>query len=424
MAVRPEEYVALARSLLAQSPRPASRFELPLTADTFGEAEIGAAIQALVEGPYTQGPRVAAFEERFAREHGAAGAVFCNSGSSANLLAMSVLARPGAGGAPPIIAPGDEVIVPAVTWSTTVWPIAQIGAIPVLADVTEETLNVTAETIERGLSPLTRAVVLVHLLGNPAPVRAIADLCAARGLTLVEDACEALDARAEGRPVGTFGRFGTFSFYFSHHISTIEGGMVLYRDAADGERLRVQRAHGWTRQMPEPRRREIEVAHPDIDPRFLFVDTGYNLRATEIQAAIGLVQLERRAAFLERRRAVAAAWSEAVAAHSELFAPVRFEPGASFFAWPLVPRAGGAAERAALVRFLEDRGIETRPLVAGNLARQPALGAVKHRVAGPLTGADRLHERAIYVGIHPGLSDAQIALLPEALDAFAREVKR
>jgi CDP-6-deoxy-D-xylo-4-hexulose-3-dehydrase len=415
----PPPFLDAVRALRRGFPEPPPRYRLPLTVNTFEEEEIAAALEALVRGPLTMGPRVAAFEAEFAAAHGAPAAVFCNSGSSANLLAVSALTRP-LGGDGPALAPGDEVIVPALTWSTTVWPVVQAGAVPVLADVSPGTLALTLESVERALSARTRAVFAAHILGNPAPVAEIAALCARRRLTLLEDACEALDAEIDGRKAGTFGRMGTFSFYFSHHLCTIEGGMVLCADGADAANLRILRAHGWIRDLPEPDRRAAAARHPDIDPRFLFVDTGYNLRGTEVQAAIGRVQFARRLGFRERRRQAAASWSAALDRHRDLFEPVRFSDGANPFAFPLVLRREAPASRGALARHLEERGIETRPVLAGNLARQPALAGLRHRVAGPLPGADLVHERGLYVGLHPGLTEDDLAVLPEAIEGFAR----
>lgn len=415
----PPMFVEAVDKLRAAWPEPKSPYRLSLSANTFGTAEIAAALEALVRGPMTMGPRVNAFERAFADAHGAVDAVFCNSGSSANLLAVAALTRMRAPDGKPVLQPGDEVIVPAVTWSTTLWPVAQVGAVPVLADVSPETLNLTLETVKRALSPKTRAIFAVHLLGNPAPVDALRDLCAERGLTLIEDVCEALDARLPGGPAGTFGCMGTFSFYFSHHICTIEGGMVVCNDPELADHLRVLRAHGWTRHLSPERRAREEAASPDIDPRFLFVDQGYNLRPTDVQAAIGLVQFDRRLEFLKRRREVAAVWMALRDELSALFEPIRFEPGASHFALPMLLRPD-APPRQVLFDWLEANGVETRPLVAGNLARQPALAHMAHRIAGPLPGADALHERGLYLGIHPNQSDADIAWLGEVLRAFAQ----
>lgn len=197
--------------------------------------------------------------------------------------------------------------------------------------------------------------------------------------------------------------------------------MVVANDAVDGETLRTLRAHGWSRNLSPDRRAAVEVAYPDIDPRFLFVDAGYNLRPTELQAAIGMVQMDRRAGFLDVRRRLGAEWAAARDAHPTLFEATVFAPGASHFAFPIVLREDAPASRTDLMAFMEARGIETRPLVAGNLARQPGMQGVEHRVAGPLTGADALHTRAMYVGM-PVTDDAPAHLVPEAIDAFAREV--
>lgn len=420
----PAPFVQAVAALRAAYPEKPSAYRLPLTSNTFGDLEIAAALEALVRGPMTLGPRVAAFEAEFAQAHGAPDAVFCNSGSSANLLAMAVLARPQSADAGPLLAAGDEVVVPAVTWSTTIWPVAQVGCVPVLADVDPATLNVTVESVERALSPKTKAVFLAHILGNPAPIVDIADLCRQRGVMLVEDVCESLDAELAGRKCGTFGRMGTYSFYFSHHMCTTEGGMVVCMDPADGDRLRIQRAHGWTRNLPAASKAAWEQRNPDVDPRFLFVDTGYNLRATDVQAAIGLVQLRRRTEFLARRRQVGRAWGQARDRHPDVYVPMQIAAGSSHFALPIVLQPGLGLGRADLAAFLENRGVENRPLVAGNLARQPALRHVPHRVAGPLQGADALHERAMYVGIHPNQSDEDVALLVDLLDEFAATARR
>lgn len=413
-------FLDAASALRATFPEAPSRYALPLAFNTFGDAEIAAAMEVLVTGPLTLSRRVEAFEHRFAEEHGAPDAVYVNSGSSANLLMLSALAR-GIDGAPPAIGPGDEVIAPAVTWSTTIWPITQVGAVPVLVDVSPTTLNMTVKAVEQAIGPRTRAIFATHLLGNPAPVDDLRALADSHGLAFFEDCCEALDAEAGGRKVGTFGRMGSYSFYFSHHICTIEGGMVVVADAVDGEALRTIRAHGWSRNLSPDRRAAAEAAHPDIDPRFLFVEPGYNLRPTELQAAIGLVQMGRRAKFLEVRKRLGAEWAAARDAHPALFEPTIFAPGASHFAFPVVLRPDAPASRAHLMAFMEARGIETRPLVAGNLARQPGLMRVSHRIAGDLKGADALHTRAMYVGM-PVTDDAPAHLVPEAIEAFAAEV--
>lgn len=423
----PAEFLDAVRTLRAKFPEAPPSEAIPLAANTLEDAEIAAALEALVRGPMTLGKRTLAFEREFAAAQGARDAVFVSSGSAANLLVLALLAYPDGlhENAPdPVLGPGDEVIVPAVTWSTTIWPVIQVGAVPVLADVDPQTLNLTVESVERAIGPKTKAVFAVHLLGNPAPVDALRELCDARGLTLIEDTCEALDAEISGKKAGTFGRAGTYSFYFSHHITTIEGGMVVCDSVEDADRLRALRAHGWTRHLSPARRQAVEAAHSDIDPRFLFVERGFNFRNTDVHAAIGRIQLQRSGEFLERRRQIAAAWGPARDALAGVFLPMKIEPGSSHFALPLVIDPAARVDRAALIEFLESKGVATRPLVAGNLARQPGMRAAPHRAADDLSGAQLLHERAIYIGIHSYMSDTELALIPQLLNEFAAEASK
>lgn len=369
------------------------------------EDEVQAAVACLRSGRVTQGEKVAEFEAAFAEAHGYPPdrAVFCNSGSSANLLAVTALD----------LKPGDEVIVPAVTWATGVWPIAQCGGVPVLVDVEPETLNVTLASVGQGVGLKTVAIFAAHLLGNPSPRMQFA------GTVMLEDCCEALGVMSGNHTSGTSGRFGTFSFYLSHHVTTIEGGMVLCRDAQDADRLRVIRNHGMSRHLSAGARLDAERAHPDIDSRFLFLEAGYNLRGTDVAAAIGLAQWPKQEAWAVRRREIAAFWTEIL--DREIFAPVKWAAGAVPFAFPLICRE--EAMQNPLIAQLEAAGIETRPILAGNLARQPAMQKIRHRIAGPLTGADVLHDRGLYVGLNPQLTLEQIEYLPRALKSFKEHFK-
>jgi CDP-6-deoxy-D-xylo-4-hexulose-3-dehydrase len=389
------DFLQAAQKLRDAYPIQSSKYRLPLVnPEALGVEEIAAALEALICGPVTQGWRVRAFEEAFAKAHGSADAVFCNSGSSANLLAMIAMD----------LFPGEEVLVPAVGWPTTIWPIAQLGCIPVLADLNPEILepNIGAD--------VRIARIAVHLMGQP---------CFYGGFRVIEDCCEALDAVLDGgsvlggSKVGTMGRFGTFSFYISHHITTIEGGMVLCRDTEDASRLRSIRSHGLSRDLLPEMRGILEAANPSIDPRFLFGEVGYNLRGDDVRAAIGLVQFAKREPWIHARRSVARIWTAAL--NQDHFQPIKWQPGAVPFAFPLVCRGDF---KAKLLTHLEAHGIENRPLVAGNMARQPALQKIKHRIAGPLTGANFLHDHACYVGIHPQMTSEQIDLLPEVLREF------
>ncbi|NQW52664.1 MAG: DegT/DnrJ/EryC1/StrS family aminotransferase, partial [Rhodospirillales bacterium] len=249
----------------------------------------------------TMGAKVREFERAFASHFGWRHGLMNNSGSSANLLAVAALANPACRDG---FKPGDEIIVPALSWSTTVWPIIQCGLVPVIVDIDPATFNIDPNEIEKAISPRTRGVMIVPVYGNPCAMDAIVDVCKRHGLELIEDCCEALGAYYDGKPVGKFGRVGTFSFYYSHHMTTLEGGICVTDDFEFSELMRILRAHGWVREVEDQQKWFDE--HPEIDRRFLFVNVGYNLRPTELQGAMGLVQLPKLASYVERRRQNAA----------------------------------------------------------------------------------------------------------------------
>jgi CDP-6-deoxy-D-xylo-4-hexulose-3-dehydrase len=395
--------------------------ECPLSVALYGADEVSAALDCMLDQQVTMGERVREFERAFADFMGSRHAIMVNSGSSANLLAMSVLAsdRLPSGLRPGGLRPGDEVIVPAVTWATTIAPVLQLGCVPVLVDIDQDTLNLRPEDLAEAISPQTRAIFPVHLLGNPIDMPALMDVAAAHDLLVIEDTCESLGSTIGGRKVGSFGHFGTFSFYFSHHITTIEGGMLVTDDDELADLGRSMRAHGWTRDMSN--RAELEDASPWIDPRFLFVNLGYNLRPTELQAAFGLVQLGRLEEFNEQRHSNA---QYLIRELSDLSGELRFvteqEGGRStWFGFTVMTRDGET--RRALSSFLESRKIATRPIVAGNLAVQPAFRDNPHRTVGTLVNATNVGERGLFIGNHPNLTQGQLDHIVGAFhDFFAR----
>lgn len=381
---------------------------------TFGAEEIEAAVGVLLSTFVTQGKRVRAFEAEFAASHGAAKAVMNNSGSSANLLAVAALANPDLPGG---LRPGDEVIVSALSWSTTVWPLVQLGLVPVIVDIDPLTLDIDPGEIERAIGPRTRAVMVVHVYGNPCDMDAIADICARRDLILIEDCCEALGASYKNRPVGTIGRVGTYSFYFSHHITTLEGGICITDDAELADLMRILRAHGWVREVEDPK--TYHARHPDIDPRFLFVNVGYNLRATELQAAMGAIQLPKLAGFVESRRAGGAFWTRELAQYAGLSLQRETAGGRhSWFGVPVTVKADAGYSAADLRAHLEAAHIETRPIICGNIAQQPAMAKVTHRVHGDLRHATHVMHNAFSWGNHQAVDAAARAYIAGVLAAF------
>lgn len=385
----------------------------PLAVPLYGAAEVVAALNALLAQDVTMGRRVRGFETAFADFVGTRHAVMVNSGSSANLLAMAVLTSQDVPGA---LAPGDEVIVPAVTWATTVAPVVQMGCVPVFVDVDLATLNLRPDALAEAWSPRTRAIFAVHLLGNPVEMDAVLAFAQARELWVLEDACESLGSTIDGAPAGSVGDVGTFSFYFSHHITTIEGGMLVTDDDWLADVARSMRAHGWTRDMTN--RAELEAANARIDPRFLFIHLGYNLRPMETQAAFGLVQLGRLKDFNEERRRNAHYLLSALADLASEMTFVAEQGGArsTWFGFPVILK--DAETRDALSRHLEERRIETRPIVAGNLAAQPAFRNSLHRTVGDLPNATAIGERGLFIGNHPGLGERRLEHIVESFRSF------
>jgi CDP-6-deoxy-D-xylo-4-hexulose-3-dehydrase len=284
--------------------------------------------------------------------------------------------------------------------------VLQVGCVPVLVDVDPQTLNLRPDSIAEAISNRTRAILPTHLLGNPVDMSSLMEIAKARDLWVIEDTCESLGSSVGERMVGSFGELGTFSFYFSHHITTVEGGMLVTDDDRLADLARSMRAHGWTRDMSN--REELEAASPWIDPRFLFVNLGYNLRPTELQAAFGLVQLGRLEEFNDRRRANARFLVDALGDLTpELTFVTEQEGGRSTWFGFAVMLPDGESRRA-LSAHLEERQIATRPIVAGNLAVQPAFRDNPHRTVGSLTNATRIGERGLFIGNHPNLTQGQL----------------
>jgi len=384
---------------------------------TFSADEIKAAVDVLLSTNVTMGPKVKGFEREYADAFGFKYAIMNNSGSSANLLAVAAMVNPAT---PERLNPGDEVIVPALSWSTTIWPVVQCGLKPVIVDIDPRTLNIDPNEVERAISPRTRAIMPVHVYGNPCDMSALADICRRRGLQLIEDCCEALGASYDGIPVGRFGRVGTFSFYFSHHMTTLEGGMCVTEDFEFAEVMRALRAHGWTREL-EDRGRYLKQ-YPDIDPRFLFVNVGYNMRATELQGAFGSVQLPKLAGFVEQRRTNSASWRKSLDRWSEFFMFQTETPKgrSSYFGFPMTVKDEAPFKVREFMDFMKEARIETRPIIAGNIAVQPAMKLFEHRLVGDLEHATRIMRGGVTFGNHQAVDARARDYVTGKVDAFMK----
>lgn len=373
--------------------------KLPLALPSFGATEIEEALDALLSGWLTMGERVFEFERRWAKYIGTSDAIAVNSGSSALLVMLSAMIECGH------LRRGQEVIVPAVGWSTSLFSVAQAGLCPVLMDVDPETLSLSGEYQD--------PVLAIHMLGNPAQVSAP---------VLLEDSCGAHGAEINGARTGSIGHCGAFSFFFSHHITTGEGGAITTNDPHLADACRSIRAHGWVRERSDRQWWEQEYSH--IDPRFLFASMGYNLRMTEVSGAIGLHQVDRIEGFVQQRRQNHQEWCSMV---NQLNLPIRVYPEApntrhAGFAFPMMLDENAPMTRAQLCAELESRGIQTRPISGANLAIQPAFDRVPGAsIRGELKVATAVQERGFFVGQSHAFTRGHGELLCAALkEIFAQ----
>ena len=381
-----------------------------LAADTWADEERAAINRVLDSGRYTIGPEIAAFEKAFAAYHGKRHAVMVNSGSSANLVAVASLFhkkdRP--------LQPSDEVIVPAISWATTYHPFQQYGLKLRFVDVELDTLNIDTTQLQAALTPKTKAIVAVSILGNPAALDIMRAFADAHGLTMLEDNCESLDAELNGQKTGTFGDIGTFSFFFSHHISTGEGGMLITDDAELDALARAVRAHGWIRDIPDGLDL-FEEGEDSFAEAYRFVIPGYNLRPQEFNGAAGLEQLKKLPAMTERRRANLALFQDAFG-DDERFMIQRENGKSSSFCFPMIVKPDCGLERADVFGPLEEADIGFRMITGGNFPRHDAIQYFDYDIVGDLANADIAHDRGFFVGNHPFDLSQQIARLRDVFN--------
>jgi CDP-4-dehydro-6-deoxyglucose reductase, E1 len=383
----------------------------PLATTTWDQKEIDAIQSVIASGMYSMGPRVAQFEREFATYVGSKYCVMCNSGSSANLLMVAGLRfrknKP--------LLPGDEVIVPAVSWSTTYHPLQQYGLKLKFVDVDRETLNYDLDALQAAVSGSTRCIMVVNLLGNPNDFDRISRIVASRDIVVIEDNCESLGARFGGRQAGTFGAMGSYSAFFSHHISTMEGGMVVTEDEELYHIMLSVRAHGWTRNLPKQNRVTGMKSDDAFVESFKFVLPGYNLRPLEMSGAIGTEQLKKLPAMVEDRRRNARKFLAVLADYPQL--RTQKEIGeSSWFGFSMIVQPNAPFTRADVVRVFTEHGIDARPIVAGNFAKNEVLRWFDYSVHGALTNADELDTHGLFIGNHHYPLDEEFETLRATLD--------
>lgn len=353
--------------------------------------------RVIASGMFTMGENVASFERAFANYVGSRHCVMVNSGSSANLLMVAALFYT----KNPIfkLERGDEVIVPAVSWSTTYYPLYQYGLKIKFVDIDLNTLNYDLEQLEAAVTHKTRAIMAVNLLGNPNDFDRIQSILEGRDIILLEDNCESMGATFRGKQAGTFGAMGTFSTFFSHHISTMEGGMIVTDDEELYHILLSLRAHGWTRNLPKHNLVCSEKSDDPFEESFRFVLPGYNVRPLELEGALGLEQIKRLPQLIDERRKNGKLMQAAMADHPALL--IQKECGnSSWFGFSLTIRPGNSLTRRELVAKLMTLGFECRPIVAGNFAKNEVVKYFDHEIHGNLVNAEHIDQHGLFIGNH------------------------
>lgn len=383
-------------------------FKYPLATTTWDEKEIAAMHRVIDSSMFTMGSQVKAFEEQFAKFTGSQYAIMVNSGSSANLIMVAALFY--SKNPAHRLKRGDEVIVPAVSWSTTYYPLYQYGLKLKFVDIDLETLNLDIEQLEGAITENTRAILAVNLLGNPNDFQRIKKLISGKNILLLEDNCESLGATFEGKQAGTFGVMGTYSSFFSHHISTMEGGLVVTDDEELYQIMLSLRAHGWTRNLPKHNLVCGEKSDDPFEESFRFVLPGFNLRPLELSGAIGIHQIEKLPSLIKARRENAKLLQRNLSNHPDIM--IQREVGeSSWFGFSLVIRPKSELTRKGLIEKLNNLGFECRPIVAGNFAKNEVVKYFDSSVHGQLKNAEHIDKYGLFIGNHHYKIDEAIAAL-------------
>jgi CDP-6-deoxy-D-xylo-4-hexulose-3-dehydrase len=366
----------------------------PLATSSWDEKEYDALQAVIASGQFTMGPLVKQFESDFAAAFGSSYGVMVNSGSSANLIAIAAAVLDPRND----LKAGDEVLVPAVSWATTYYPLQQYGLVLKFVDIDVDTLNMDLDLAEAAIGPKTKAILAVNLLGNPNDFTRLTALTEKNGLLLIEDNCESLGATFEGKAAGTFGTMGTFSAFFSHHISTMEGGVILTDDEKLYQMMISLRAHGWTRELPA--QNFVHEKSGDVfDDLFRFVLPGYNVRPLEMSGALGIEQIKKVPGLIAGRRANAEYFTSRMGGLEDV--RLQREVGeSSWFGFSLVLEGALAGRRSEVVAALSAASIESRPIVAGNFTKNPVMKYLDAVVPDALPAADKIHVDGLFVGNH------------------------
>ena len=375
----------------------AGQSKIPLASPSYSYEEVIESVDSLLNTCVTMGEKVKHFEEKFAKYVGRKHAIMVNSGSSANLLSLSILTNPKFSKK---VNSGDEVITPALTWSTTVYPMVNNGLKPVFVDVDPETFCLDENKIEEAITEKTKAIMPVHLLGNTANMSKIQEIADRHDLFIIEDSCEAHGAEFNRKKIGSFGDMSTFSFFLSHHITTIEGGMLLTDNDELYELGKSLRAFGWIRDLNK--KDKIKDEFPDIDPRFLFLNMGFNMRPTEIQGAFGIHQIDKLEKFIQIRTENAQFWNKKLDKYSAYLQLPKELPNSrhAYFGYSILIKNDAPFSYKQFGGFLESKKIEVRPIMAGNIVEQPSSQLYEYKISNNLTNSTYIMKNGLFLPNH------------------------
>ena len=363
-----------------------------LASDSWGDEEINAIHQVIKSNRYTMGPKVKEFENQFAEYFNSKYALMVNSGSTANLLMVASLIL----SKDHNLNRGDEVIVPSVSWSTTYYPLSQYGLKLRFVDVDLQTLNIDTNQLEKAISDRTRAIMAVNLLGNPCNFTKIKDLCLKYNLLLIEDNCESLGAKYNNVYTGTMGNMGSFSFFFSHHMQTMEGGMILTNDQSLLQIATSIRAHGWIRDLPA-KNLILNKSGNDFEDSFKFVLPGYGVRPLEMSGAIGIEQLKKVDSFINQRKTNAELYKKLFLNEENVIIQKEVHES-SWFGFSMILTNKMLDQRNKFIQTLEENMIESRPIVAGDFTKNPVISYLDHSICGNLENSEIIDKSGFFIG--------------------------
>jgi CDP-6-deoxy-D-xylo-4-hexulose-3-dehydrase len=390
-------------------------FFYPLIENPYRNKDILEAIKVLKSKKLTIGPKTDQFQKYFTKKLRSKFSLMVNSGSSANLLALQCLINPYR---KKRLKPGDEVIIPSLCWSTSLWPIIQSGLKPKFVDIDLGTLNINLNDLKKKISKKTKAILIVHVLGNCTDMTKLMHIIKKNKLILIEDTCESLGTKFKNKYLGTFGDFSSFSFYSSHQISSGEGGMICCKNKEDHEIIKSLRAHGWSRGLKNEKK--IASSNKHLDSRFIFYNSGFNLRSTDISASIGLNQFRDLDKFIKLRSANRIKILRSLKKNKKIEKNIRFIEAndhvkASWFGIPIL--LSKKINRVKFLKKIENIGVETRPIISGNFLKQPSIKKYKLLQNSKFINSDIVNKHGFFIGLPTSpISDKKIKKLVGAFE--------